>query len=208
MSTTSTDDFVFRGLRPQEWTDVTAPPDDIAAAAAALLPGHQHDLTLAELEAVAMAIAKRPDLWEPMVIADPQRRRYRLMYDDHRIDIWTLSWMSGQGTGFHDHDRSGVGLACARGMIVERQMLLPNGATRVEMTADGPVRSGGAGYIHSVAWGEGSPAVSIHCYSPPLTRVGQYRVDESGVLTRHVEHGRQELLDYSIASIDPARADG
>ncbi len=91
-------------------------------------------------------------------------------------------------------------------MIVERQMLLPEGASRIEMRP-GLVRKGGAGYIHSVAWGEGEPAVSIHAYSPPLTHVGQFRVDEDGILARHIENGRQELMDFSIADVDPSRAD-
>ncbi len=29
------------------------------------------------------------------------------------MDIWVLSWMPGQKTGFHDHDRSRVALVCA-----------------------------------------------------------------------------------------------
>ncbi len=206
-STQTQTDERFRGLKPQEWTEVLAPPTDIANATAKLLPAHSNDLSLDELEALAAAIAARPDLWQPLLVVDHERRRYRLMYEDDRIDIWTLCWMAGQGTGFHDHDLSGVGLACAEGMIVERQMLLPTGATRIEMHK-GLVRSGGAGYIHSVAWGQGSPAVSIHCYSPPLVRVGQFKVNDEGILERRVEHGRQELMDYSIAALDPTRADG
>lgn len=207
MTTTQRPDPTFRGLKPQEWHEVTAPPEQIAAGTAALLPEHDRNLSLAELSHLAAEIVARPELWDPLVTADPERRRYRLMYEDHRIDIWVLSWMEGQGTGFHDHDVSGVALAAARGTVVERQMLLPNGATRTEMR-HGHVRTGGAGYIHSVAWGEGAPAVSIHCYSPPLLRVGQYRVTEDGILERRIEHGRQELMDYSIAAVDPSRADG
>ena len=50
---------------------------------------------------------------------DTERRRYELVYEDDRMDAWILSWMPGQGTGFHDHYISGVGLwsraaACAR----------------------------------------------------------------------------------------------
>lgn len=197
----------FRGLHPQEWYEVTAPPADIANETAALLPDVERMFTLDELAETAATIAAREDLWRPMVVVDAERRRYRLMYEDERVDIWTLSWMPGQGTGFHDHDLSGVALACAQGMVVEKQMVLPSGATRVEMRP-GDVRTGGAGYIHSVGWGEGEPAVTIHCYSSPLLRVGQYRVDDNGILRRHVEHGRQELMDYSIAAVDPSRADG
>lgn len=191
-------------LTPQQWTEVAAPPAELSARCAELMP-HDGVLDVVELERLALAIVDHPKLWQPLVIEDAHRRRYRLLYEDDRIDVWVLSWMGGQGTGFHDHDLSAVGLACAQGEVVERQMLLPNGATSVHMTA-GVGRQGPPGYIHSVAHVEGHPAVTIHAYSPPLLRVGQYRVDDEGVLRRSIEHGRQELLDNTIAAIDPDRA--
>lgn len=189
------------GLRPQEWWDVLAPPADIAEGTRSLLP-RDAVLDVVELEALARGIVEREDLWRPLVIRDEGRRRYRLMYEDENIDIWVLSWMPGQGTGYHDHDLSGVGLCGAQGSVVEKQLMLPAGASSVEMTP-GVSRRGGAGYIHSVAYGSGDPAVTIHCYSPPLVRVGQYRVDDDGILWRKTEHGRQELLDHSIEALAP-----
>lgn len=193
-------------LAPQHWSEVLSPPPALAAEAAALVPG-EGNLTLDQLQTLVREIASRPELWEPLSVVDTERRRYRLLYEDERIDVWVLSWSAGQGTGFHDHDLSGVGLAVAQGMVVERQMLLPTGATRLELSA-GDCRQGDRGYIHSVAWGAGEPAVTIHAYSPPLIRVGQYRVDEAGVLKRCIENGRQELMDNTIATVDPSRSDG
>lgn len=189
------------GLRPQEWWEVLAPPADIANATRALLP-REAVLDVDELEALARSIAAREDLWQPLVVRDEARRRYRLMYEDEHIDIWVLAWMPGQGTGYHDHDLSGVGLCSAQGHVVEKQLMLPQGASVVEMTP-GVSRQGPPGYIHSVAYGSGDPAVSIHCYSPPLVRVGQYRVDDHGILWRKTEHGRQELLDHTIEDVAP-----
>jgi hypothetical protein len=192
------------GLTPQQWHEVVAPPAELARACAALMP-REGVLDVEELEELARAIAADPGIWEPLVVVDRDRRRYRLLYEDDRIDVWVLSWMPGQGTGFHDHDVSGVGLCCAQGEVVERQMQLPVGATSIAMTP-GVSRRGPSGYIHSVAHAGGEPAVTIHAYSPPLERVGQYRVDEHGVMSREIQHGRQELLDNTIAAIDPSRA--
>lgn len=207
---TSPDTFkAGAGLSPQQWWEVVAPPHDLSAECSALMP-HSDELSADELQELVTAIAGRQDLWEPLVIVDSERRRYRLLYEDDRIDVWVLSWLPEQGTGYHDHGASRVGLACAAGAVVERQMILPTGASRVDMSA-GTSRHGGAGYIHSVGFlehGPGeSPAVSIHAYSPPLTQMGQYRVDKDGILYRHNMHGRQELLDQTIALVDPARAD-
>jgi Cysteine dioxygenase type I len=184
-----------------DWDEVLTPPQDLAATTRELVPGFS-TLSAAELEQVAIAIRDRPGLWEPLLVADAHRRRYRLLYEDERTDIWVLCWMPGQSTGFHDHDVSGVGIAIARGMILERQLRLPTGATALELRP-GSTRQGPAGYIHSVAHGEGAPAVSIHCYSPPLMKVGQYRVDTEGVLRRDAEHGRRELVDETIARVAP-----
>ena len=192
-------------LTPQQWWEVTSPPEQLAARCGALIPAGTGALDEEQLETLVTRIAADATIWDPLQVVDADRRRYRLLFEDPRVDVWVLSWMPGQGTGFHDHDLSSVGLACAQGVVTERQMLLPTGATTVEMTA-GSSRRGGPGYIHSVAHHSGEPAITIHAYSPPLERVGQYRVDEAGVLRRSIEHGRQELLDNSIAEIDPGRA--
>ncbi|MDX6539099.1 MAG: hypothetical protein QOI71_709 [Gaiellales bacterium] len=184
-----------------DWDEVLTPPRELAAATGELIPA-QPELSAAALELIATAIRDRPELWEPLAISDPARRRYRLLFEDERTDIWVLSWMPGQSTGFHDHDISDVGIAIARGMIVERQLQLPTGASALELR-HGQTRQGPAGYVHSVAHGDGEPAVSIHCYSPPLMKVGQYRVDPRGVLRRDAEHGRRELVDETIARVAP-----
>jgi hypothetical protein len=184
-----------------DWDEVLTPPQELAAATCELIPATQ-SLSSADLEQLAIAIRDRPELWQPLLKVDGHRRRYRLLFEDARTDIWVLCWMPGQSTGFHDHDTSDVGIAIAQGMVVERQLQLPAGATALELRL-GATRQGPAGYIHSVAHGEGMPAVSIHCYSPPLMKVGQYRVDEDGVLRRDPEHGRRELVDETIARIAP-----
>ena len=60
-------------------------------------------------------IAARPEIWQPLSAMDASQRRYELIYEDERMDAWVLSWMPGQGTGFHDHYISSVGLAVALG---------------------------------------------------------------------------------------------
>lgn len=190
-------------LTPQQWNEVAAPPAELAARCGALLP-RDGVLDVEELERLVLSIADDPTIWESLAIDDPHRRRYRLLYEDDRIDVWVLSWASGQGTGFHDHDSSGVGLACAAGEVVERQMVLPTGVSQVEMSP-GVSRQGPPGYIHSVTHVLGTPAVTIHAYSPPLERVGQYRVDDDGILRREMQHGRQELIDNTIHAVDPDR---
>ncbi|HEY7178954.1 MAG TPA: cysteine dioxygenase family protein [Gaiella sp.] len=153
----------------------------------------------AELEQLARDIVARPELWEPLVRVDPDRRRYELIYEDESIDAWVLSWMPGQGTGFHDHYISGVGLCCAAGGVREDLMVYGQGDTELHL-GPGDSRQRGPGYIHRVRHEAGEPAVTIHVYSPRLDWVGQYRLDEAtAVVRREVRPGRNELTDQLIA---------
>jgi len=153
---------------------------------------HEGLLDAAELEEVAVRIAARPEIWEPLVRIDPVQRRYELIYEDDHMDAWVLSWMPGQGTGFHDHFSSSVGVSVVAGAVREAQLRLD--AEHVEARLEpGDSLNGGPGYIHRVRHAEGEPAVTIHVYSPRLDWVGQYRVDDQGILRREPAPGRVEL---------------
>ncbi len=151
-----------------------------------------------ELEDVARNLAARTDLWEPLVHDDTAHRRYELVYEDDRMDAWILSWMPGQGTGFHDHYISGVGLCVARGCVQEDLMVYGAEHQSRRLQA-GDTRQGGPGYIHRVSHDDGLPAVTVHVYSPRLDWVGQYRLDDDGVMQREVRPGRNELTEQLVA---------
>jgi predicted metal-dependent enzyme (double-stranded beta helix superfamily) len=185
---------------PPKFTPVFVEPysDELAARCGELLT-RDGIYEAPELEDLVRRLAERPDLWEPLIVEDRDHRRYHLLYEDERIDIWVLSWMPGQRTGFHDHDISDVGLVCCRGELDEGLLVIGAGAADPIRMTPGVSRNGPGGYIHSVAHVAGEPAVSIHAYSPPLLVVGQYRQDADGRLLREPEHGRKELLDTTIA---------
>jgi predicted metal-dependent enzyme (double-stranded beta helix superfamily) len=172
--------------------------EELAARTSELLD-RSGTLPVPALEELVTRIADRVDLWRPLVVVDRERRRYELLYEDDRVDIWVLSWMPGQRTGFHDHDHSGVGLVCAQGELDEGSLAI-GAEPETNVMVPGSVRGGPGGYIHAVAHRAGEPAVSIHAYSPPLTRVGQYRIDGQGRMRRETEHGRRELQEATIAA--------
>lgn len=151
-----------------------------------------------ELRELVQELAGRTDLWEPLVVCDREHRRYRLLREDDRLDVWVLSWMPGQATGYHDHGESNVALTTLRGAVIERQVRVGTASIERQLVP-GAIRSGPAGYIHAVSHDSGAPAVTLHAYSPPLLAVGQYRAGPDGALQRRGKHGRQELLDTTIA---------
>jgi predicted metal-dependent enzyme (double-stranded beta helix superfamily) len=125
-------------------------------------------------------------------VISPHLRDYRLIYENEFTDVWALSWLPGQTTGFHDHDLSSVGITVAQGSVREWHLHLGAQPTDHVMSA-GDSQEGPAGYIHQVAHEAGSPAVSLHAYSPPLAWVGQYR-EQGGRMLRLREPGRKRLL--------------
>ncbi|HET9288029.1 MAG TPA: cysteine dioxygenase family protein [Gaiella sp.] len=176
----------------------TAPLITPAYASLDDLVPHDGLLSPVELEQLAVEIVECREIWEPLVHVDRDRRRYELIYEDEHLDAWVLSWMPGQGTGFHDHYISGVGLCCAAGGV--REDLLVYGGSDIELhLRPGDSRQGGPGYIHRVRHELGEPAVTIHVYSPRLDWVGQYRLGDNGIVRREVRPGRNELTDQLVA---------
>jgi predicted metal-dependent enzyme (double-stranded beta helix superfamily) len=159
---------------------------------------HDGILSPDELENIAHEIATRADMWEPLVHSDADHRRYELVYEDDRMDAWILSWMPGQGTGFHDHYISGVGLCVASGCVRE-DLMVYGGKHQSRRLRAGDRRQGGPGYIHRVSHDDGEPAVTVHVYSPRLDWVGQYRLAEDGLVRREVRPGRNELTEQLLA---------
>ncbi len=162
-----------------------------------LIP-HAGILTPDELESCAAGIAAAPDVWEPLVRLDRERRRYELLYEDDRMDAWVLSWMPGQATGFHDHYISSVGLSVAKGIVREDQLCFGRPPIERHLHA-GAQRHGNPSYIHRVRHWDGEPAVTIHVYSPRLDWVGQYRIDDDGVVRREIQPGRNELTAQLVS---------
>ena len=160
---------------------------------------HDGLLTPGELEQVAVDIVGRRDIWEPLVRIGLENRQYELVYEDERMDAWVLSWMPGQGTGFHDHYISGVGIAVAAGCVREDLLVYRGNDIELHLRA-GDSRQGGPGYVHRVRHEEGEPAVTVHVYSPRLDWVGQYRLGDDGVVRREVRPGRNELTDQLVAA--------
>lgn len=169
-----------------------------ALASLGPLVPHAGVLSAEELEAAARDIAAREDLWEPLIRLDRQRRRYELLYEDERMDAWVLCWMPGQGTGFHDHYISSVGICVAAGAVREDWLRYGGDPVEWELEA-GDSRAGGLGYVHRVRYADGEPAVTIHVYSPRLDWVGQYRIDDDRVIRREPAPGRNELRPQLIA---------
>jgi predicted metal-dependent enzyme (double-stranded beta helix superfamily) len=128
----------------------------------------------------------------PYVEFDEDDRWHQRIYRDPRVDVWLISWLPSQSTELHDHGGSSGVFTVLSGELSEavlnapfdrrtretarlREMVRPTGAT----VCFGPH------YIHDVRNLGDAPAVSVHAYSPPLSSMNYYDVDESGPVPIH-----------------------
>ncbi|HEV7482472.1 MAG TPA: hypothetical protein VGO13_05170 [Solirubrobacterales bacterium] len=163
---------------------------------------HGRDLTDAELLAVATQVATRPALWLAYVQHDPEQRTYEQLLRDDHLDVWLLCWSHDQDTGFHDHDLSAGAVAVVAGGVREERLVLgrPVDAPIGRVAKAGSSFTFGASDIHRVLHAGTEPAVTIHAYSPPLTRMGSYTIESSGQLRRQAVSHEQELRQLDVAS--------
>jgi quercetin dioxygenase-like cupin family protein len=164
-------------------SELTTYPETRARGWAANLEGLPgRDLTTDELEALVASIAADPDSWAEHLAFDSEERVYVSLHRDSHVDVWLLCWVPENDTGWHDHDVSSGAVQVVTGELVESNLTLADGARERRVSA-GEVFSFGPDHIHRLN-GAVHGSVSIHAYSPPLWRMGQYGVDEVGVLRR------------------------
>ena len=158
------------------------------------LPGDR-DLDRSELVELATAIGKAAELWQHHVRHDPGERVYVQLHRDPHVDVWMICWLDDQKTGYHDHDLSSGAVYVCEGTLVEDRFHFGarglNHASRKRHP--GRAFEFDAAYIHGVRHAGGAPATSIHCYSPPLWRMGYYDVGEDGRISRRSASYAEEL---------------
>jgi mannose-6-phosphate isomerase-like protein (cupin superfamily) len=140
-------------------------------------------LAHADLRDALLEWAGRPERWSPLVRHDPGERTYALVHRDDRMEVYVVCWMAGHDTGFHDHDDSAAVIAVLEGAITEERLAL--GRTVDVLLEAGDSVTIAREAIHRVRHAGPAPAVTLHAYSPPLSRVGTYEVAGDGALLRH-----------------------
>nr|WP_202886042.1 cysteine dioxygenase family protein [Kribbella sandramycini] len=138
------------------------------------LPGR--DLSTQELTELASSIAAQPHLWEDKVAYSDEERVYASLHRDANVDVWLICWTPVNDTGWHDHDTSSGAVAVAKGSLVEHNLAIGADSIETEVPA-GAVYGFGPDHIHRMV-GRDPGSVSVHAYSPPLWRMGQYSVKD------------------------------
>lgn len=149
-------------------------------------------LTPAALQTFARALAAAPERWRQHIRHDQRERVYSLIWEDDEVNAWVICWSHEQDTGFHDHDHSAAAITVIEGEILEERLRL-NGPPAAARHAAGATFTLPPTAIHRVQHAGEGLAISIHAYSPPLTRTGAYRVSPDGALEREPLDAEAEL---------------
>jgi predicted metal-dependent enzyme (double-stranded beta helix superfamily) len=134
-----------------------------------------------ELAELVDELAQRPELWRDQVAYSTEKRHYASIHRDEYVDVWLLCWAPGNDTGWHDHDVSSGAVRVVRGALKESNPRI--GGAHAEKVITGGSFCFGPEHIHRLT-GEADQTISIHAYSPPLWRLGQYTIDDGGVMRR------------------------
>jgi predicted metal-dependent enzyme (double-stranded beta helix superfamily) len=164
-------------------------------------------LRKAELADLVQNLAARPDIWAAHVgRSSPERRHFASIHRDEYVDVWLICWAPGNDTGWHDHDISSGAVCVIRGALEESTPRI-GGAHARELVAAGRSISFGPDHIHRLT-GEIDETISLHAYSPPLWRLGQYTIDDDGIMRRMSVCYADELrpLDAARSVREPAAA--
>jgi len=158
------------------------------------------NLERSELQELVDRLAQQPEAWREHVAFADDRRHFVSLYRDDYVDVWLLCWTRASDTGFHDHDISSGALRVLEGALSESTPRI-GGEAASRVVRAGRSFSFGPEHIHRIA-GEEERSVSIHAYSPPLWRLGQYSIGPDGVMRRMSVSYADELRppDQSLAA--------
>jgi len=142
----------------------------------------QRLLTPTQLAAEVRRLTSAPADWVTRVRLDPEGRWYEQIRVDDALELWLISWLPGQSTGFHDHGGANGAFGVVWGRLDEHVVARGTAAATNPVPA-GAVRSFGPRHVHDVRNSStGSVAVSVHAYSPPLSVMTRYDLTPGGLV--------------------------
>jgi predicted metal-dependent enzyme (double-stranded beta helix superfamily) len=137
-----------------------------------------------QLADVVLRLAASSADWIARVRLNPAGRWYERIHLDDSHEVWVISWLPGQATGFHDHGGSAGAFAVVCGTLMERRVAraATTGQVLAKPVGAGGARAFGPRYIHDVRNAAAAVAVSVHAYSPPLPQMTHYDLTAGGLV--------------------------
>ena len=102
------------------------------------------------LRTVVRQLAEQPEQWIHLVRLSTDERWYQRLVAEDDHEVWLISWLPGQSTGFHDHGGSRGAFAVALGELEELSLGGPDQGLLIRRVPAGTARAFGPEYVHDV----------------------------------------------------------
>ena len=177
--------------RPRAIPGFPAPRGTAVLTRAARDHGADQALNLADLACIVRETAAAADDWLEIVRFTSGSRWFRRLTLAEEYEIWLLTWLPGQRTGFHDHGRARGAFTVARGELHETLGAPGSTQLRRRIAGQGSVTSFGGHHLHDVSCNSAEPAISVHAYSPPLSAMRRYEMTDTGLTLVGIDRAEQ-----------------
>ena len=151
-----------------------------------------------EMQTLAARVAERSELWRPYYDPDATERGFAALHRDETVDVWAIFWLPEHDTGWHDHDTSSGAVHVVEGALEEHVLCLTQPERRTCYAA-GASFVFVPSHIHRITCAA-PRATSIHAYSPPLWRLGNYTITDVGGVRRVSVSYADELRPLKAAA--------
>lgn len=111
--------------------------------------------------------------WPSLIDQPSDCRSWHRLHAGRDVDVWLLTWMRRPEAELHDHGDSREHFRVVAGRLTEVRASRAGGTTWQTLSA-GQSRSVPVRAVHGVFNDHVEPAISIHAYSPPLSRMTFY----------------------------------
>jgi len=141
-----------------------------------------------QLAAEVRRLTTVPAEWVARVRLDPEGRWYEQIRVNDSCELWLISWLPGQSTGFHDHGGANGAFGVVWGQLDEHLVPRRGAGSPARPVTAASVRSFGHHHVHDVRNSSASSvAVSVHAYSPPLSAMTRYDLTPGGLVPIRTE---------------------
>jgi len=147
-------------------------------------------LTETELGDLVKSTVQAWDSWRDMVRFSHDERWFGRLAVSADYEIWVLTWLRGQRTGFHDHGGAVGAFGVALGELRESVVARGRARVRYRMASGHMVRTFDGQHVHDIANVSSAPAISVHAYSPPLSAMRRYEMTTAGLILARTDVAR------------------
>lgn len=143
---------------------------------------------------MASGLARTAEAWSSRLDSHPTARTGLRILATATYDVWLLRWPVGAAVSPHDHGGSRAAFTVAAGTLKEVRWTDGHRSERLLPAGEGATVA--PGVVHDVA-ASGEEALSIHIYSPPLSRMSYF--DDSGrtvVFQEDVDQGSDLFAEH------------